>query len=754
MSTAQYGQSATHSSSLGSRLRLFILLAYVVLGAVYAFATPIFEKNDEESHAWFIRYLAQGNGLPVQNPQSPAANLQREGSQPPLYYALAAPVFSFFNTSDFDAQQQPNPSPLANPYSVNNKNLLIVTPEKYAFHYRDTTLAIVVLRLLGILPGALVVWWAYEIAWDITHRQGLSLLAMSLTAFNPMFVNVSTAVANDCLVIALSTLGILFIVRLALHGATSKRLVGIGIVAAFASLTKVSGAMLLPVAAIAVIGRAWLEDVPWRLRIRKIISQGALIGLIWLVIAGWWFVRNWSLYGDPTGVSIMSQMMSPRAITFWQALGEYGGFWMSYIAIFGQFTIHADQAVYVIFDVFLVASAVGLLLGAVRWMTRPQRRAQQFALLALAALALHIVFLLVSIIRWTMMTPASQGRLLFPAITCVSVLMAVGLHQLARSIQRAEPLVAVFAGGATLVLAVVAPFKYILPAYAPPLVSQLPVGMTPATQRLGDLAELVGYSMSPSEVQPGQKVNISVVLRALNSTKENFLLVVKLYGRDDVELARFDTYPGNGLLPTSQWRAGMMLQDDVEFTVPPTARAPAVLRVQFELYNRGSGEVLRSADAGGQTGAPLFAGSTLLPHPVAAPTSPLATVGDIGSLVSYTRTQALPGQAMTVTLVWHTQQPASSDDKVFVHLVDQAGKSRTQHDGPPDDGNMNTTHWVKGVSFDDVHVLNIPANLPTGSYRLELGFYDPVSGERLPIRDAHDVDLPGRALVLDEIVIN
>jgi 4-amino-4-deoxy-L-arabinose transferase-like glycosyltransferase len=731
-----------------------MLLAYVVLGAVYAFATPIFEKNDEESHAWFVRYLAQGNGLPVQNPQAPDATLQREGSQPPLYYALSAPVFAIFNTADFETQEQPNPAPLANPYSVNNKNLLILTPEKYAFQYRDTTLAIVVLRLLGLLPGALVVWCAYEIAWDITRRQSVSLLATALTAFNPMFINVSTAVANDGLVMALSTLGILFIVRLALHGATARRIVGIGIVAALASLAKVSGALLLPVVCIAIVGRACLEDGPWHLRIRKIVTQGAVIGLIWLVIAGWWFVRNWVLYGDPTGVSVMSQMMSPRSISLWQALGEYGGFWMSYIAIFGQFTVHADQAVYVIFAVLLVAAVLGLLLGAGRWITNPQREAQRWAVLSLLVLALHVVFTLVSIVRWTMMTPASQGRLLFPAITCVSVLMALGLQQLVRPIRNATPLVAAFSGGAMFLLAIVAPFKYILPAYAPPLVSQLPTGMTPATQRLGDLAELVGYSMAPSEVRPGEKVNVSVVLRALSATKENFLLVVKLYGRDNVELARFDTYPGNGLLPTSQWRAGMLLRDDVEFIVPPEAPAPAVLHVQFELYNRGSGNVLRSVDANGQTGAPLFAGGTLVPRPSMPPATRLATAGDIGALVSYTRTQALPGQPMSVTLTWHTLRPAGIDYKVFVHLVDQAGSLRAQNDDLPDGGNMNTTRWVEGVSFDDMHVLNLPADLPKGRYRLEMGLYDPASGARLPLRDSHGASLPDGALLLDEIVID
>lgn len=117
------------------KLRLAVMAAFVILGVAYSFATPIFEKNDEESHAWFVRHLAAGGDLPVQIPGQPESALQREGSQPPLYYWLAVPVMQLFDLSDFDAQMRPNQSPQFNPYAPNNKNLLIITPQKRAFAY-------------------------------------------------------------------------------------------------------------------------------------------------------------------------------------------------------------------------------------------------------------------------------------------------------------------------------------------------------------------------------------------------------------------------------------------------------------------------------------------------------------------------------------------------------------------------------------------------------------------------------------------
>ena len=735
------------------RLRLLIVAAYVVLGFVYAFATPIFEKNDEESHAWFIRRLAAGGGLPIQIPGAPGASLQREGSQPPLYYALATPVFSLFDSSDFDRELQANPSPSAQPYTINNKNLLLITPEKRAFNYQGATLAMVTIRLLGIIPGALVVWWTYDIAGALTRNRACCLLAMALTAFNPMFLTVSTSVANDGLVIALSTAGLLLIIRLATHGATLKRLVLLGTVIALASLAKVSGLILLPVAAVAIVGRAGSDSASWRSRIRSSASQVSFIGLIWLVIAGWWYARNLVLYQDPTGVTVMAQMMTPRSITLSQALGEFGGFIMSYVAIFGQFTIHADAEVYIAFDVLLIAGAFGLLLGGVLCYRARRRDPVQAPFLLGALLALHIVLLLASIVRWTMMTPASQGRLLFPAIASVSTLLAIGLLQLTRLRPLAGGWLAALVGGAALLLAVVSPFRYIIPAYTPPLVSHLPDGMIPATQRMGDLAELTGYTMTPTGVHPGEKVRVSAVLRALGATPENFLLVVKLYGRDKQVIARFETYTGNGLLPSSLWRVGNMWRDDVEFTVPTNAQAPAVMSAQFELYNRGAGTLLPNSDLSGKPGAPLFAGSTLLPPLAPLTHTALATVGDIVALADYTRTPAMAGQTITVTLLWHTLKQATEDYTVFVHLVDQNGHLLSQHDGPPDGGNYVTSRWLAGTTFVDVHPIALPAGLPSGRYILQVGWYDPATNQRLPLRDASATDLPDRAYTLEEITV-
>ncbi len=748
---------------MNSRLaRLIIAVAFVALGVIYSFATPIFEKNDEESHAWFAWHLANGGDLPVQVPGLPESPLQREGSQPPLYYWIAAAVMGRFDLSDFWIQQQPNQSPSFSPYAPSNKNLLLITPQKRAFNYEKTTLATVALRLLGIIPGLLTIWFVYPIAQTVTRDKRVALLAMGLTAFNPMFLQVMTALGNDGLVIALSTLSLHVILGAVTadtneNGFSPARIAVIGVLIGLASLSKVSGLLLLPIAAAGILGRALMqpERMPFGRRAAAVFAQGMGVLGLWALIAGWWYLRNLQLYGDFTGTSIMARMMTPRDLTLAEALSEWQGFKMSYIAMFGQFAAPADDIVYAGFDALLIASGIGLLicLGQTIWQSRrlagaPQDGAQRLPMLGVGLLALHVLLLLVSVLRWTMMTPASHGRLIFPGIAAVSTLMAIGVTQigaLAARLTRMRlarlPLgvsvTGVFVIIPLLIVAGIAPFRYIWPAYEPPLVSEMPADLIPVQQRMGNLAEVLGYRMQPNDARPGDTVRVTVALRALRAERDNYSLVVKLYGRDAALLARFDTFTGKGLWPSMLWRPGDIFLDEVELTVPLTATAPTVLRAQFELYNAGSGDIQESVDASGRPGAPLYDGTTLLPRDRATSSS-AETIARFGNLALLSRfdissDEIAAGRPLTLTLKWITLGQADRDLTLFAHLINEAGQAVAQHDKQPLDGQFPTTRWQSATQFTDQHVFQLPQALAPGAYRIALGFYDAATGERLPV---------------------
>jgi hypothetical protein len=56
-----------------------------------------------------------------------------------------------------------------------------------------------------------------------------------------------------------------------------------------------------------------------------------------------------------------------------------------------------------------------------------------------------------------------------------------------------------------------------------------------------------------------------------------------------------------------------------------------------------------------------------------------------------------------------------------------------QKDEQPQDGNAPTSTWRRGQQIEDRFVIDLPAEMPPGLYTVEIGLYDPDSGERLKV---------------------
>ena len=92
-------------------LAALIALIFLLLAATYSIVTPIFESPDELWHYPFVWHLAHTWELPVQDPANPQLWYQ-EGSQAPLYYALAALLTAPIPTDDLPALVYRNPRPI------------------------------------------------------------------------------------------------------------------------------------------------------------------------------------------------------------------------------------------------------------------------------------------------------------------------------------------------------------------------------------------------------------------------------------------------------------------------------------------------------------------------------------------------------------------------------------------------------------------------------------------------------------------
>ena len=93
---------------------------------------------------------------------------------------------------------------------------------------------------------------------------------------------------------------------------------------------------------------------------------------------------------------------------------------------------------------------------------------------------------------------------------------------------------------------------------------------------------------------------------------------------------------------------------------------------------------------------------------------------------------ASAGDILTLLTVWQpTQmQPENANQlSIFVHFLDEQGQVVAQHDGL----DVRLAGLQGGDRFAQLHALPLPEDLPPGTYALQLGIYDPSTGQRLPV---------------------
>jgi hypothetical protein len=555
-----------------------LLAAQVLLGLLYSLATPVFEASDEIWHYPMVREIALHRRLPVQDPAVDAAWAQ-EGSQPPLYYGLGALLTGWIDTSDYAANAVPNPFPQTGvPGATDNVNL-VAHPPGQSPRQGGTVLAVYLIRWISVLMGTVTAYLAYRLSRTVyPGRAALALFTVALVAFNPMVLFINASVNNDNLVMVLSALGLwLFVRDVYSHvpgprwGATAL----MGAVVGLAALTKVSGLVLLPFAAAAITFAAWRTD-SWR----AWPARGLVLLALVAAIAGWWYLRNLALYGDVTGLQRMVEIAGPRPPGFGpvQLLDEWQSFWYSYWGVFGAFNILAPRWFLWLMSGLALVAAGGLILGLVRALRTGRPPAEWMAHLLLAG---FVAATFLGVLRWTLMTRASQGRLMFGAVAAISFYLALGT--LAWLPRRRQPAVVAIVSASLAAMAAIVPLTVIAPAYRPPAaLAALPDGITPLQVRCGDSIELMGYQLGSTSIGAGDPLDLTLYWRGRREQSENLQLSLNGYGfagPETVEqIAKLDTWPGGGLLPTSHWQPGAIYPDHYLIPTQPTPNVPATVR--------------------------------------------------------------------------------------------------------------------------------------------------------------------------------
>jgi hypothetical protein len=577
-----------------------ILAVYLVLGIVYAETTPIFEKPEEHLHFALARLIARERRLPAPADEELC---RQECGQPPLYYALSAPLIGWIETSDYAAYLVRNPYWVIGvgpdlDFSPRNKNYFAHS-SRAAPPYHGTALAVHVLRWVTLLVGGLTVVSAFGLAREfVPERPEIALGSAALTAFLPQFLFINSAVHNDGLTAALSALALWLTARAVKRGLSAKTVIVIGALTGLAVLTKLNALALIPVVLFGIA--LALPPAPLKILAAQGLRYSTLCLGVSAVITGWWFARSLGA-GDALGVGPHFKFVGRL-----NALPEawYAGFsllmlWRSFLAAFGWAHILVSRYFYY---ACAAVTALGGLGWAALWL-RPglRRRLGPRAPRVLAFLVGALIVYALAVIGWLFVVPAFFGRLLFPILPVLAVLALTGLtFALPRP---ASALVVAVVSAGLLFFSILAPGRYILPAYATPqLTGEAAARWTGAPRfRFDERIGLQDFQLA-GEPKPGGALTLMLTYRALADVPAAYKVFAHVMDYNQTQvLAQEDEFVGGSLFPSQAWRAGDVIREERHLVLPPDL-PPGAYWVSTGLYDPASGQRLFVVNA---QGAPM-----------------------------------------------------------------------------------------------------------------------------------------------------
>lgn len=234
---------------------------------------------------------------------------------------------------------------------------------------------------------------------------------------------------------------------------------------------------------------------------------------------------------------------------------------------------------------------------------------------------------------------------------------------------------------------------------------------------------LVGYDLPQTTVEAGTRVPLTLVWRATADPRADLTALLALRAPDGASVGAWRGPVGTPAYPSSRWPPGTSIRQILDLPVAPTAGGPATLVLSVE---PGAASPLTLASLA----------ITAAPHQFSAPRPrhPIdATFQGVGKLIGGDVPDRIvhPGETLPVTLYWRSLGTMDTSYTVFVHLLNPRNQVVSQRDEAPVQGTRPTTSWVPGEYLVDVHDLAIDATVPPGTYQIEVGLYDPRSGQRV-----------------------
>jgi hypothetical protein len=248
----------------------------------------------------------------------------------------------------------------------------------------------------------------------------------------------------------------------------------------------------------------------------------------------------------------------------------------------------------------------------------------------------------------------------------------------------------------------------------------------PAYPRAAALAPdlvLLDATYPQADVAPGTVLPVELLWQAtarLPDLRPQLLLL-----QDDSVLVVNDEAPAGDRYPTLLWQPGEQVREVRGLAVPAHVDGEARLVLALGDVRHNLGTV------------------TIAPrdHQFSAPEMAVTVdeqFGEVAALAGFDLPQRAYSTAEKVPLrlLWRSLQDAPPGDHVvFTHLLAEDGRLIAQHDGVPGEGSRPLSSWVTGEYILDPHDMAFRETGYTGPATVEVGLYDPQTGERVTLRD-------------------
>jgi hypothetical protein len=556
---------------------LLLILLHLLLATAYSIANPLGEAPDEADHWAYVVYLARERQLP----EGPRVT---QSKHPPFYHSTAAAIATLA-TPRFDFLRA-NPDFAFQPNRTQSLNFFIHTTLE-DWPWREGALAFHLARFWSVLLSTATVAATYGLARSaLPRRPGVALLATGLVADLPEFAFIGGAINNDNAAALFGTLALWggFAIYQA-HtdwraGWWAPLALGLGL------LSKVSTLALWPIVALCIVLAAqpqkdgigdertgWQGVLRHWQQWRRWLVDGIIVFLPALALAAPWLLRNWRLYGDPTGMALVEQTIDLRTTAWtwadsaWLLRGWFLSFWGKFG---GAGHIAYPTWVYWLLGVVTVLGLLGLL---IHWQNARGER------MALTLLTLAILAVALSMWRYSLLALGTdQGRLLFPVISPLLLLLATGLVSLPLGNARVW-LGTTLVGGLTL-LAIYGLTGVIQPTFAPP---PPPTAEEVAQQARGkeqiDFGEitLTGWTLETNPV---------LSWHAPKTPSQDWRTNLRITAEDGSLIWEWRRSPANGRFSSDHWPANTTVRDEYLVKWPDWA-VPGRYRVEVTVYPFG-----------------------------------------------------------------------------------------------------------------------------------------------------------------------